>query len=259
MTYYILDNLKLIDVAVVSTLRPNLLQLTLGSFHKFFLDQFVNYRLIINIDPVGEVNCSQDELLNIAFSYCTNVIYRKPMISNFSNAVFWTWNQVESPYFLHLEDDWFLKRKVFKHEVFEEFKLDDKLAGVRLNLSRNPSERPLHYDGLSLNPSIFRTSVIKSLLGDFDIAKDPEKQFRNNEFLGMQNFVYYGKPNESSYVVDTGKKWRKSLGLAKWDIKSTDVSWIQSPRKLQLLQKFYYGCKYRLFLIIWNLRLRLGL
>ena len=115
-----------------------------------------------------------------------------------------------------MEDDWFLKKKVLKDDIFEQFVSDEKLTGIRLNLSRNPSERPLYSDGLSLNPSIFRTSVIQSLLGDFDIAKDPEKQFRKNESLKMQKFFYYGRPKESSYVVDTGKKWRKSLGLTKW-------------------------------------------
>ena len=248
-----------IDVVVISTLRPKLLNLTLASFQKHFLNQFGKYRIILNIDPVGEENFSQDEILELVNRYSDNVIDCTPKTGNFSQAVRWAWSQVESPYFLHLEDDWFLKKKVLKDAVFEKFKLDEKLAGIRLNLSRNPSERPLYSDGLSLNPSIFRTSVIQSLLGDFDIAKDPEKQFRNNESLKMQNFVYYGMPKESSYVVDTGKKWRKSLGLAKWDITSTDVCWIQSPRKLQHLQKLFYKAKYRMFLGLWRLRLGLGI
>jgi len=246
------------DVVVISTLRTELLNLTLASFKKHFLNQFGNYRIILNVDPVGEENCSQGSILKLVKRYSDDVIACTPKTGNFSQAVFWAWSQVESPYFLHLEDDWFLKKKVLKDDVFKQLELDGKLAGIRLNLSRNPSERPLSSNGLSLNPSIFRTSVIKSLLKEFDIAKDPEKQFRNNESLKMQNFVYYGKPNENSYVVDTGKKWRKSLGLAKWDITSTDVSWIQSTGKLQLFQKLFNKGKYRLFLIIWKIRLSLG-
>ena len=161
-----------IDVVVISTLRPKLLNLTLASFQKHFLNQFGKYRIILNIDPVGEENFSQDEILELVNRYSDNVIACTPKTGNFSQAVRWAWSQVESPYFLHLEDDWFLKKKVLKDAVFEKFKLDEKLAGIRLNLSRNPSERPLYSDGLSLNPSIFRTSVIQSLLGDFDIAKD---------------------------------------------------------------------------------------
>ena len=247
-----------IDVVVISTLRPKLINLTLASFQKHFLNQFGNFRIILNVDPVGEENSCQDTIIDLVNRYSDNVIARTPKTGNFSEAVRWAWSQVKSPFFLHLEDDWFLKKKVLKDDVSEKFKLDEKLAGIRLNLSRNPRERPLHSNGLSLNPSIFRTSVIQSLLGDFDIAKDPEKQFRNNESLKMQNFFYYGKPKESSYVVDTGKKWRKSLGLTKWDITSTDVSWTQSPHKLQLLQKLFYKGKYRMFLGLWNLRLRLG-
>ena len=244
---------------VISTLRPKLLNLTLASFQKHFLNQFGYYRIILNVDPVGEENTSQEAILELVKKYNENVIACTPKTGNFSQAVRWAWSQVESPYFLHLEDDWFLKKKVLKDDIFEQFVSDEKLTGIRLNLSRNPSERPLYSDGLSLNPSIFRTSVIQSLLGDFDIAKDPEKQFRKNESLKMQKFHYYGRPKESSYVVDTGKKWRKSLGLTKWEITSTDVSWIQSPRKLQLLQKLFYKAKYRMFLGLWKLRLGLGI
>ena len=145
-----------IDVVVISTLRPKLLNLTLASFQKHFLNQFGYYRIILNVDPVGEENTSQEAILELVKKYNENVIACTPKTGNFSQAVRWAWSQVESPYFLHLEDDWFLKKKVLKDDIFEQFVSDEKLTGIRLNLSRNPSERPLYSDGLSLNPKYFQ-------------------------------------------------------------------------------------------------------
>ena len=65
---------ELLDVVVVSTLRPELLDLTLHSFHKFFLHQFKATRLILNVDPIGEPRTKQEELLAIAHRYSNLVI-----------------------------------------------------------------------------------------------------------------------------------------------------------------------------------------
>ena len=117
-----------IDVVEISTLRPKLLNLTLASFQKHFLNQFGKCRIILNIDPVGEENSSQDEILELVNRYSDNVIACTPKTGNFSLAVRWAWSQVESPYFLHLEDDWFLKKRVLKGAILEQFGFDEKLA-----------------------------------------------------------------------------------------------------------------------------------
>ena len=243
-----------IDVVVISTLRPKLLNLTLASFQKHFLNQFGKCRIILNIDPVGEENSSQDEILELVNRYSDNVIACTPKTGNFSQAVRWAWSQVESPYFLHLEDDWFLKKRVLKGAILEQFGFDEKLAGIRLNLSRNPKKQPLYSDGISLNPSIFKTSIIKSLLGDFDIDKDPEKQFRNHRLLNDCNFLYYGKKNEGSFVIDTGKKWRKANSFSKWGVNEKTITWNRKT-KSSSFGTFLYNLKYRFFISLWKIML----
>ena len=88
-----------IDVVVISTLRPKLLGLTLASFQKHFLNQFGNYRIILNVDPVGEENSSQDAIIELVNRYSDNVITCTPKTGNFSEAVRWAWSQVKSRYF----------------------------------------------------------------------------------------------------------------------------------------------------------------
>ncbi len=243
-----------IDVVLISTLRPDLLNLTLASFQKHFLDQFTDIRIIINIDPVGESSSSQEELLKLVSTYSIDIIHRTPSKGNFSQAVRWAWSQVESPFFLHLEDDWFLKKKVLKGAILEQFGMDEKLAGIRLNLSRNPKKQPLYSDGISLNPSVFKTSIIKSLLGDFDIDKDPEKQFRNHRLLNDYNFLYYGKKNEGSFVIDTGKKWRKANSFSKWGADEKTITWNRKT-KCSSFGILLYNLKYRFFISLWKIML----
>ena len=50
-----------IDVVMTATVRPDVLELTLFSFFRHFLFQFARTRLIINIDPIGELrqNCGR--------------------------------------------------------------------------------------------------------------------------------------------------------------------------------------------------------
>ncbi len=248
-----------LDVVVIATLRPALLELTLHSFYKYFLSNFKTTRLILNVDPIGEPNVRQLDLLAIASRYADVVISRTPDTPSFAKAVEWGWSQVSTPLFLHLEDDWLLTKPVQWDAVSERFTNKASLASLRFNLTRNPNEDPPTHQGLSLNPCLWRTDFIRRILPHFDCSRDPEKQFRSSDgsaypILSQWQFEYYGKPRERAYVIDTGKKWRRAHRLQKQTAdRNMAAFWNQTAASQPFITAFY-DLKYRLFLMWWRLR-----
>ena len=205
----------MIDVVLIATLRPEVLDLCLASFSKYFFKR-ESLRLICNIDPIGE-SSSQAKVEEICKKYFACTIFRKPEIPNFSAAVFWCWSQVNSDIFFHLEEDWIMLSFVSMPDVLKIF-LDKKVSGVRFALKRN--ERAgirvgslCFSNKFSLNPTVFRLTYIQKLLMAANFFEDPEKQFY---FLtdqmacgGRLPIVFWGPPSGGPYVADIGKKWRK--------------------------------------------------
>lgn len=241
-----------IDFVIIATLRPEILRLTLDSFRPLF-EKFPQRRLILNVDPIGEQDCSQQDIVNLCAPYFSETISRTPDVGNFSAAVLWAWQQVQTPIFFHLEDDWCLRRNIDIESVKRQLETEDIVA-IRLNLSKNKTAAAgenLPSDGLSLNPSFFRTSFVKLLVDCFDTARDPEKQFRPlPDHISGKKFVYYGHPKESSLVIDTGKRWRRVQGLNKWEKSAESIVWSTTNQVSTFLDQL----KYRLFMWYWRLR-----
>ncbi len=95
-----------IDITTSATIRPDLLDRTFTSFRENLLNDNHKYRLIINIDPIGENNRTPDDVLKVARKHFSNVVYRIPESPCFPAAVIWCWKQTESDLIFHLEDDW---------------------------------------------------------------------------------------------------------------------------------------------------------
>ncbi len=250
---------KQLDVVFIGVVRPDIIKITLSSFKQNLLKNF-NTRLIVNIDPIGETDgFSQQDIIDICKQYFDEVICRTPSVPSFSEAVKWCWNQVESDFFFHLEDDWCLKRKI-DISFIDDALNSQEVVSVRLNLTSNSKFKSDNFacsDGLSLNPSFFKSNYIKGLLNRFDTSKDPEKQFRdtgNTETYPQPKFVYYGKPNEDAIVIDTGKKWRKSNSLAKWDLTNMETVTWKKGNSVNMLKRGFLKFKYLLFISYWAKR-----
>ncbi|MEO5371067.1 MAG: hypothetical protein H7833_13435 [Magnetococcus sp. DMHC-1] len=241
-----------IDVVTPATLRPELLKITLASFHKHVLNQFESRRLIINIDAIGDPHASIEQMLEVCHMYFDDCLYRHAEHPSFARAVRWGWEQVEADYFLHLEDDWLLKKKVDAHSALACFARDPKLALLSLNMGRNRQD--LSLTQFSLRPGFMRRSFIREALLLFDEHLDPEKQFNPHCFMGGElakwHFRYYGEPDDGRFLVDTGGKWRKSLGFDKWQ--GAELTWSPSRRHVGMWRDFYLRQKYRLYLRLWN-------
>lgn len=234
------------DFVIIATLRPEILRLTLDSFRPLF-ECFPNRRLILNVDPVGEQSVGQQQIIDLCASYFSEVLSRAPAKGSFSEAVFWAWGEVKSDVFFHLEDDWCLKSPIDVVSAAKALE-DENVVAVRLNLKKNLTRDS---DGFSLNPSFFKTKFIKSILSNFDVALDPEKQYRPmpDGFLDSK-IRYYGKVGDGPFVIDTGKRWRKMHGLVKWVPGGENgVTWGSAK-----VSSWFAFLKYKLFLIYWRLR-----
>ena len=56
------QNKTKLDVVIIATLRPDILDITLNTFYHGFLKNF-NCRLIVNIDPIGDSSYTQKDVI----------------------------------------------------------------------------------------------------------------------------------------------------------------------------------------------------
>jgi hypothetical protein len=210
-----------LDVVITATLRTELLALTLRSFQARLLHHFDHVRAIINIDPAGEAGVRPADVLDVVRCYCNTVVARTPAKPSFSGAVQWGWSQVSTPFFLHLEDDWLL-RKPLDLDVIDRAFSDPSIGGVSLSISSRDALGNKRVHRPSLRPGFFRTACIQSMLPRFDTEADPEKQWAN----GVPHWSFTGYPPCAEMLIDLGKKWRQAQGLRKWEAGSP-VAWTQ--------------------------------
>jgi hypothetical protein len=231
---------QLIDVTMTAVIRPEIVRKTLESFcENLFYDDKMNYRLIINVDPIGE-NVDPKEVLKVAHFFFDNVVYNVPSKPSFSNAVIWVWNQIVSDYVFHLEDDWVILRKIPLVEMIRILDKNDDLACLhfyRKDISNRKniklfgtsyvyknnyyvSRKPF---GFSLNPVLVRADFIKQIVKNMHGKSNPEKQIRikndkMKDVLHLWKYGIYGQPNQTQTVYGkNGLFWREKMGLKKPD------------------------------------------
>ncbi len=247
-----------IDLVLVATLRPEILEITLNTFYHKLLKNF-DVRLIVNVDPIGDEKYSQQDIINVCKKYFTNIISHSPSKPSFSRAVLWCWQQIKSEIFFHLEEDWCLKSKVDLERALVLFQ-DEEVVSVRLNITRNAKFKTIKNlvltDAFSLNPSFFRSAFIKEKIKKYDTNQDPEKQIsKNTKSILFPNpkFILYGKRNENALVIDIGKIWREKRSLDKWNSFGKGPS-IWFSKKTTFSRQIYLNIKYRLYLFMWKIR-----
>lgn len=213
-------NENLIQVTCTACIRPEILDVTFSSFNSGLLNQFEKKELFINIDPVGNPKNSIEDILLVCNKYFDHVVWNTPQTGDFSKATKWVWEQVTADYFLHLEDDWLLNKRISKIRLLSTLFAEDQIASVRLNRQTSIKNKVL--DRVSLNPILFKTAFIKKALEHFNEEIDPEKQFSINplkDYLGSYTHLAYGilkgKYIEGAYVTDIGRYWRNAKGFKK--------------------------------------------
>ena len=213
-----------LDVVTTALCRPEVLEMTYQSFFDgWAIKDLPNLRIILNIDPLGEGDPS--ECVAIARRYSDQVVYRIASRSNFAEAVNWCRGLIESPYYLWLEDDWFLAKRFCYESLLAELQAAEKSQIVL------PMGKPrLYPSSYSFRPHVGVSCQIKSV-PTVPIDQNPEKWTAQE--LGPGVSIDYPL---NRTVVDLGRKWAKARGFRKID----KDSWYE-PRNNQIVGQMEYG------------------
>lgn len=228
-----------IDVTMTATIRPLIIDATLKSFCKKILKPPHEYRLIVNIDPIGEANILPKRILKICKNYFSDIVFNFPKNPSFPAAVIWTWSRTTADFVFHLEDDWLISKDLDIGHMMKILQKDKDLACLRLSKYNIPKKeiiklfrsiyeyKPEGYyvakdraRQMGLNPVLIKGEYVRNAFPLMVTTKNPEKQFRDTN-TKMKNFVLswrygiYGKPGWSALVIDNGTTWRIQRGLDK--------------------------------------------
>lgn len=229
----------MIDITMTAVLRPSLLDETLTTITKNVVDIPERFRLIINIDPVGE-NIHPQKVIDVAKKHFKNVVYNVPLKPSFPKAVKWIWSQATAPYIFHWEDDVFILRKIDILDMIKIHKIYPNVASLRLFKFNTPNKKIIytfgskwryHEEGFyiadrwqeqfGLNPNLIKREFIQEAVSLMRDDINPEKQFRvHYEFmrplLEKWRHGLYTKPGDKALVWGKkGEVWRKKYGLKK--------------------------------------------
>lgn len=246
--------MKKIDITMTATIRPDILQATLKSFFKgLFSENIDKFRLIINIDLIGDERYIPEDVLNICKSYFKNdkLIYNISKNPSFPKAVKWVWENSDADYIFHLEDDWLLNKKIDINHMIDILDKYSNLACLRLpkhNISSNKKVMKMfdciyeyNSDGFyiaeqrgtqfGLNPNLIKKEFIKKALPLMVDDKNPEKQFRFKNknlrnLIMLWDYGIYGIPGEKAIVSDNGRNWISNTCFSK-PVSGDFLSWIK--------------------------------
>lgn len=209
-----------IDITMTATIRPKIVRATLDSFCNKIFTERERYRLIINIDRIGEPYKVKN-IIRICQKFFPDdqLIYRTTKYPSFPKAVIWTWQQVEAPWVFHLEDDWLCNYKVDIDDMIQIMKKFD-LVSLRLNKTKTRKTKCAIKNGftsapkISLNPTLFNGEFIRNMVPLMTPKSNPEKQLRigkgrhpRGKFLVGKRHGIYTRVSLKQMVQDTGRKW----------------------------------------------------
>ena len=222
-----------IDITMTATIRPLILERTLYSFTKKMLTDKNRYRLIINVDPIGE-NVASKEVLKVAKKYFDDITYNYPDIPGFCKAAMWCWRQTTAEYIFHLEDDWELLCPINIDSMIDILNENPKLISLRLNKDNTGSNKQtrawgfMYYPKISLNPTLFKGNFIREVVELMDPELNPEKQLRPTDkhergrLIALITNGIYTKDSTGIVVKDIGRSWMdksnftKEIGFREW-------------------------------------------
>lgn len=229
-----------IDITMTAVLRPNVVRGTLKSFCKRVFIERDRYRLIVNIDSIGEEGVEPLDIVNVCRSFFSKVKYNISDKPCFSRAVIWTWRHATAPWIMHLEDDWTIHRSIDINHMINILNDHKELACLRLYKEKIPNKKsPIifgsRYDyndegffiardqkkQFGLNPVLVRGEFVREAVPLMVDHLNPEKQFRYGnkvmrKFIMEWKYALYGKPGDPMLVYGKrGLKWRRDQQLAK--------------------------------------------
>jgi hypothetical protein len=210
-----------IDVTLVSTRRPDLLQQTLDSFSRHFFSRVPVRRLFVNLDPLwGDIDADR-AVERICRSYFKDVMIRRPAEPSFGGAVKWLWSQPETDRFFHLEDDWLLLRPLNPARLAREMAAD-RVAQISFSrLNRKAWRKGVWLERFTTSPSMLKTSFARQVSALQDADLDPEKQLYGPGNPALRNLTgqfrhrLHAHRFARAFIADIGRDWREQQGIHK--------------------------------------------
>lgn len=208
----------MIDLTMTATRRPDLIAITLASFQENLFERLPVRTFFLNIDPIWGSEEDGDRVEEIAKSYFTTVV-RRPAEASYGGAVKWLWQQPETEWFLHLEDDWILSHKISLKRLRQQMGMPGVVQIAIANWTRLQRRRKRPVIGVGPLFASSKFARHAGVLMNPDL--DPDKQFRNgtNPALSMAarelRSVYFGGPFTKSTAIDIGRDWRDKRGIEK--------------------------------------------
>jgi len=234
-----------IDVTTTSIRRHNILDSTYNLFFERMLSKSKHdFRLIINVDPVGE--SSNEQMMAVIERYFKHHVINFSDTPSFPMALKRVWSKVESKYFFNLEDDWDLNAQInFDHMLEMMAKYDlvqlslirDQATNRKNNSCRimtwpyvwHPTDKVFLATKcvvqINLLPCLLKKDYIDGILPMLIDKRDPEWQMNITtgkkevqEYMQRPEFKYgvYGSFGENRTVCGKkGGKWQKKKGLKK--------------------------------------------
>jgi len=212
----------MLDITTTATIRPNLFFMTLKSFTEKLFVHKKEYRLILNVDPVGE-DIDPMEMVEVGNQFFDNVVYNLPEEPNFAKACKWCWGETVSEFVFHLEDDWTLSKKIFINDMISVMNNNKNMMLLRFPKLRLTSlhhfeikNKFIKQHKLMLNPGLFRGNFIRNISEKMNIMDNPEKQLRRVFKLPKyQNAGVYCGDGEEEYIKHHGREWQRRSNYRK--------------------------------------------
>ncbi len=257
-----------IDVCIVATRRPALLERTLRSFHENLFSAFKVRRIIANIDPLFGSEADQDRCVEIIRQYDPDASITLPNQPNFAKAVANNWLASSTDIIFHLEDDWLLHRPVRPDHLYAfvdypwigqiSFNHANKRWDARKNGSFCYASKQLKLAGIKCGfgpkkptfltgPSFLRGSFAHRSAELMDFRLDPEKQFCRGVNRALERYAAQYRnlivgELDAYYIEDIGRDWRKERNIVKKVVAGQSYwtgpaqQWIEEPEMRSLIE-----------------------
>lgn len=233
--------MRRVDFAMTSVLRPKLFEGTLKTINKGILRhaEDVEFRLILNVDPVGE-KVDPMEMVDVAREFFDDIKYNITETPSFPKAVKWVWSNTTAPFVFHWEDDVNLLRKVDVVDMIKILKKYKNLSSLRLYKSKVPKRDLMktfgslwkyHPEGFymakswqrqfGLNPILIKKAFVKEAVERMVDNFNPEKQFREAQaymrpLIKKWRYGIYAKPGDRRLIDGRkGQRWKSEHKLTK--------------------------------------------
>lgn len=210
----------IVDVTLVATRRPSLLQPTLDSFDRHLLRSVRVRTVFLNIDPIWGTEADDREVEQMVRRIGADVVIRRPDRPGFGAAVKWLWSKPGTPWFLHLEDDWILERPV-SVDLLRRRTAESGLAQVSLLRRANGWKKSVYSNKFTTGPSLIRSVFAHRVSDNMLEHLDPEKQLYSGTNPRLEAAIagcrrrFLGTRFTSSYITDIGRPWREQVGIEK--------------------------------------------